>query len=222
MEVITTKVIIAEELKKLISGKKPILVSNPDSRAERWLNYDAKMGTFLIESPYINECHPISESKAIKLYSNRPIIVVPVSTAKKQSSVDIILPIHQKWIDLIMSGKKTIEVRKVIPRQLVKTIYIYNTSPVSKIIGSIEIEKIEVFNGIKQISEIKKQLKKACLTEDDFLKYIGNDMKKGVVFYYIKNPVIFTEPIKISVIPQSMVYCNERLNMEIQHGQLSS
>jgi len=53
----------------------------------------------------------------------------------KTYSKDIILAVKPKYVELIKSGVKTIELRKSAPTCPVDRIYIYETAPVSKVVG---------------------------------------------------------------------------------------
>lgn len=52
--------------------------------------------------------------------------------------MDIILSIKPKYAYLILSGEKTIEVRKVFPKKEIERIYLYSSSPVQKVVGYID------------------------------------------------------------------------------------
>lgn len=203
-----------DELKQIIAVR-PVVVQNPNIRSERWLTYDSKFGDFYLETPFLDYSQRITNDEAVKLYENRPRISIEMFSGMREvERRDIILPIHPEYISLIMAGKKTIEVRKRVPQYPVGKIYQYETAPVSKIVGVMEVSKIEVFNGVNDVNDIKEQLKKACLTKDQFWKYVGS-REKEIAFYYIQNPERFPKPIAISVVPQSLIYVTEKLKKEI-------
>ncbi len=56
----------------------------------------------------------------------------------------LILSIHPEYARMIFEGTKKVELRKIYPRQVESGdyVFVYVTSPVQKIIGYFEIEKI--------------------------------------------------------------------------------
>ena len=70
-------------------------------------------------------------------------------------TMSIILPIKSKYVKAIFAGTKKFELRRKIPKQDVKSIYIYETSPTSKIVGKLMIKKIWKFK-IKKLWEHTK------------------------------------------------------------------
>ena len=51
----------------------------------------------------------------------------------------IILPIKKKYSDDILDGSKKYELRRSVPRRTVDDILIYETAPMSKVVGQIKI-----------------------------------------------------------------------------------
>ncbi|HDT8147195.1 TPA: hypothetical protein RD696_002696, partial [Enterococcus faecalis] len=51
----------------------------------------------------------------------------------------ILLSIHPKFVDKIMTGEKKFEFRRVIAKRNPNKIIIYSTSPVCKVIGEAEV-----------------------------------------------------------------------------------
>ncbi|STP13099.1 bacteriophage protein [Helicobacter mustelae] len=74
----------------------------------------------------------------------------------------VLLSIKPEFAKAIFNGKKKFEYRKVLFKKEVKTIQVYVTRPVGKIIGEFEIEEIiegnpaEVWEKTKRHSGIKK------------------------------------------------------------------
>jgi len=54
----------------------------------------------------------------------------------------ILMSIHPNYIDLILSGQKTIEYRKTCPREQVGKILLYATNPVKRIVAEADCGKI--------------------------------------------------------------------------------
>ena len=55
----------------------------------------------------------------------------------------LMIPIKPKWFDLIASGKKTVEVRKVMPARKIDKLIFYITAPISKVVGECEVTLVE-------------------------------------------------------------------------------
>ena len=118
----------------------------------------------------------------------------------------VLISIKPKYCELIVSGQKTMEVRKTKPRiDTPFKCYIYCTKDKSKnlqlqgkVIGEFvcdEIFPIRVFeNGTIQ-DYMFRGMKKSCVPYDDIVNYIGN----GCIGYgwHISNLVIYQEPNEI-------------------------
>jgi predicted transcriptional regulator len=119
----------------------------------------------------------------------------------------VILSIKPKYASKILEGKKTYELRKTIFKNTeIKTVLIYASSPISKIIGEFQIEKIvhleldDLWNVVKQKAEVDK---------DFFDEYFDSKEKgyaigiKNVKKY--KNNIDISEEYGIKA-PQSFAY----------------
>ena len=57
--------------------------------------------------------------------------------------MNVLLSVKPKYAEKIVEGKKKYEFRRAIfKQQNIEKVYIYSSSPVSKIVGAFEIEKI--------------------------------------------------------------------------------
>ena len=57
--------------------------------------------------------------------------------------MNVLLSVKPKYAEKIVEGKKKYEFRRAIfKKQNIEKVYIYSSSPVSKIVGAFEIEKI--------------------------------------------------------------------------------
>ena len=56
--------------------------------------------------------------------------------------MNVILSIKPEFVERIFSGEKKYEYRKVLFKQKVDTVYIYASSPISKIVGEFKIEEV--------------------------------------------------------------------------------
>lgn len=88
--------------------------------------------------------------------------------------IAVLISIKPKWVNLILSGKKTIEIRKTIPKLAPPfTCYIYE-SGTGCVVGEFVCDKTEYylnhwgdFCGSKDIPE------KSCLTIPELFEYAG-------------------------------------------------
>lgn len=129
----------------------------------------------------------------------------------------IMLSIKPKWCELIAQGKKTVEVRKTKPKidvpfkcyiyctmgKLPKYIYNENLEKESiyakhpdiingKIIGEFVCKTMSKFDSIDYITPEKVSIGMAsCLTEKEFVDYVGNNFAYG---WHITDLVIYDKP----------------------------
>lgn len=122
----------------------------------------------------------------------------------------ILLSIHPKYVDKIISGEKKFEFRKVVTRKYQpKKIFIYSTVPISKIIAEAEIEEILIDTP----ENIWKKTKMYSGIEIDFfLDYYNN--KTTAIAYKLKNIKKFDQPLELSALginaaPQSFIYIKD-------------
>lgn len=119
----------------------------------------------------------------------------------------VLLSIKPEFVKKIFSGEKRYEFRKVIFKNKdIKTVVIYASSPVSKIVGEFTIETI-----IKDSPEIIWELTKdhAGITEEYFKQYFKGKNKAYAI--KVKRCIQYQQPISLSSIgvkcaPQSFMY----------------
>lgn len=120
----------------------------------------------------------------------------------------IILSIHPRHIEKLLSGEKLYEFRKRIPLEI-RYIIVYATAPIKKIVAFIEVDKI-----IKETPEIVwgKTKKHAGISEDFFLRYFKDKQVAYAVkvkrVTKLKNPVPLIR-LNYNCAPQSYVYINK-------------
>lgn len=119
----------------------------------------------------------------------------------------VLLSIKPEYAFKIFDGTKKFEFRKVIfKKPNIKTVVVYASSPVQKVIGEFEIDDILSFNP----DEIWKMTKKfSGISEDFFYEYFANREIAHAI--KIKNIKKYSEPLSIKddfnlVPPQSYVY----------------
>ncbi len=90
----------------------------------------------------------------------------------KQEQAKILLSIKPEYADLIFSGKKKYEFRRTIFKNKdVKTVVVYASSPVQKVIGEFQIDSILQTD----LKNLWRQTKKfAGIKEDYFYEYFSN------------------------------------------------
>jgi predicted transcriptional regulator len=139
------------------------------------------------------------------------IQVLLLRAYKKNGDIlNVLLSIKPRYATKIMEGEKKYEFRKRIFKRKVEYMYIYASSPMSKIVGVIQIEKI--INGTpKKIWE--KCFEHSGMTKKEYFYYFKG--KKTAFAIKIKNIGRFEEPIdpytifEVFIPPQSFCYLNE-------------
>lgn len=87
---------------------------------------------------------------------------------------NIILPIHQKNIDKIISGEKIYEYRKILANKNIKKIYLYSSGLIKKVVGEVKvIEKIKMQKLIYG--------KKLKTYQELIISFIMNILKIGIM-----------------------------------------
>ena len=110
------------------------------------------------------------------------------------SKPSILLSIKPIYAALILSGKKTIELRKKFSKDFVDCrIYLYSTYPARKIVGTVDIKSVESVS-IDEISA--NYIDKACVDEKTLHNYYNNN-KTGIIIE-VENPVEFTKPVELA------------------------
>ena len=123
----------------------------------------------------------------------------------ENDKIILFLPIHPEWVDKILSGEKTVELRKHFPDNVAKMM-IYSTSPVRRVVGYVDNPSyIHTYPG-HLWTLVGEQ---SCVRHKDFFKYFHR-CKKG----YAINLDGFTKfrfPVDVSEIDPDfhipMMYC---------------
>ncbi|MBR1519727.1 MAG: GNAT family N-acetyltransferase [Bacteroidaceae bacterium] len=119
-----------------------------------------------------------------------------------------LMSIHPQYAQQIMSGKKTVEFRKVCFRGLVKKVYVYSASPVKRVVGYFEVGEIAKETPVELWGKFGKQ---GGIDKESFFKYFdskslgyGIGVKKAVrLKQLVTLDDIFDEKIRA---PQNFVY----------------
>ena len=104
----------------------------------------------------------------------------------------LFLPVKPKWSDLIMSGQKTMELRRRLPSEgWGKRCIIYSSSPVCSIVGTVLCSDMgRILHPSDDI------LAQACIRYPDFLAYFNGANMRG--FLQIQEPRPLTRPIALA------------------------
>lgn len=138
----------------------------------------------------------------------------------------VLMSINPKYCELIAQGKKTIEVRKTMPKIDVPfKVYIYETKGYDtlfgkgkpkklcvsggRVIGEFVCENIEclnerdLFEGMDEISNSRIE-EYSCLCIDELLQYKGN--KEEIYGWHISDLVIYDKPRELSEFYKPLKY----------------
>lgn len=121
----------------------------------------------------------------------------------------ILLSIKPKYVTEIFEGRKKFEYRKsIFKRKDIKSVVVYATKPVGKIIGEFEIGNVLEFSP-NVLWEKTKDF--SGIDKDEYMRYF-NDRDRGFAIG-IKSFIIYDKPLKlnefdetIKVAPQSFRY----------------
>lgn len=117
-----------------------------------------------------------------------------------------LLSIKPEFASKIFSGEKKFEYRRSIFKRPVKTVVVYASSPVCKVIGEFEVENL-ISDDLKVLWS--KTRKHSGISEDYFYSYFsekekGYAIKIGTIKKY-KKPLSLKENFGV-VPPQSYIY----------------
>jgi predicted transcriptional regulator len=131
----------------------------------------------------------------------------------------VLLSIKPKWADLILSGEKTIEVRrKVWINKSIDKVLIYSSTPVQKVVGEFKVARLDTGYISRLIQSYEKHYLKHLLTgsnlsKNEFIEYFEGLEKYNVIT--IMSTITYPEPkhlsdFGISRPPQNFCYINDK------------
>lgn len=124
----------------------------------------------------------------------------------------LILPIKPEFVSKIFSNEKQYEFRKVIfKNKRVKDIVIYASSPISKVVGEFEIDKI-IKDTPDKVWALTKD--KAGITEEYYKRYFkGKEVAYAIKIKHVKkySRPIGLQDLGIKYAPQSFMYLKNRI-----------
>lgn len=119
----------------------------------------------------------------------------------------ILLSIHPNYIEKIELGIKKFEYRKILPKMKVQTVYIYGTSPISKVVARFEVKQVISDTLVPLWDKTKYN---SGITEEEFFQYFS---KCGTAYAIeIANFELLPEPLELEEFcgkkhpPQSFYY----------------
>jgi predicted transcriptional regulator len=129
---------------------------------------------------------------------------------RREDVGDLVLAVGPRWAELILSGRKWVELRRRIPRRPVGRALIYATAPKRAIVGFCTVQGT-VRLPIQELFELAGQ--GACISKHEFSDYFRGCSNPGALL--LKDPVALAEaihPAHLSsptgkwVVPQSFRY----------------
>lgn len=136
----------------------------------------------------------------------------------------IVISIQPQWVDKILNGKKTVEIRKTKPScELTVKVYIYCSwgdlktnymlGKRGKVVAEFALNKVSQFDyeGLRFFDMKDQLLKSSCLTDTELCNYIQD--KTGYA-WHIDDLKIYDEPKEITKF-RSTSFCFNMANVDI-------
>ncbi|MFZ2587129.1 MAG: ASCH domain-containing protein [Alphaproteobacteria bacterium] len=138
------------------------------------------------------------------------------------SKYGLLLSIKPEYCRMILSGEKTVELRRKMSDsiEMNTTVIIYSTSPVKKIVGHARVESVERMSVRRIWCEFGKQ----SGVPYSFFKEYFDGRKEGYALV-LSQPEEFERPIPLKELqdlfgfrpPQSYMYLNEKIRSAISY-----
>ncbi len=125
--------------------------------------------------------------------------------------MNIIISIKPIYAEKILNWEKLFELRKFFTKKEVSKVIIYESAPISRVVGEFEIEKI-LYEPLDKLWNDTKNY--SCVNKEFFDKYF--EWKEYWYAIKVKNPKRYKESKSITeywakVPPQSYMYCSTKL-----------
>ena len=113
---------------------------------------------------------------------------------------EIVLSVKPIWADLIMSGRKTVELRRRFPRLSggKVTALLYSTSPVMAMVGIVHIEDTIILPPDELWQHVAAH---ACVTESQYQAYFQGAKEAAALF--LGTPIPLPAPIPLGLLRAS-------------------
>lgn len=173
---------------------------------------------------FVRFADDILEEETIELieYSG-PQLCFEVTKRRALRGWKIMLAIKPEYVEEIFDGLKRYEYRKRIPNHPISQIVIYETAPVSKVVGKVDVDEIinntpdGLYDETKRWAGISKEKYDKYFGITDELRdeyFRGNPCWGSAYAYSLNHPVIFSSPASIKEYglrgaPQSYVYLED-------------
>lgn len=173
---------------------------------------------------FVRFADDILEEETIELieYSG-PQLCFKVTKRRALRGWKIMLAIKPEYVEEIFDGLKRYEYRKRIPNHPISQIVIYETAPVSKVVGKVDVDEIinntpdGLYDETKRWAGISKEKYDKYFGITDELRdeyFRGNPCWGSAYAYSLNHPVIFSRPASIKEYglrgaPQSYVYLED-------------
>ena len=141
-----------------------------------------------------------------KELSNEEVKSIVGSTRKSVNTKIALFSIRPEYVEQIFNGTKKFEYRKQPNRFPISKILIYETAPIMKIVGEVEVEEVLV-DTPKAIWE--KTKKYSGISKEYYFQYYRR--RYAAVAYQLKNVIKYDNPKELSDFgikraPQSFCY----------------
>ena len=119
----------------------------------------------------------------------------------------ILLSIHTKFVDKILTGEKRFEFRKTLPTKDIESVIIYATKPLGKVVAEFKVKSIHSKSPEQLWLETKDY---AGIDEDFFFQYFKN--REIAHAFEVGELIVFEQPkelkefVSSGIPPQSFCY----------------
>lgn len=119
----------------------------------------------------------------------------------------ILLSIHPKFVEKILTGEKRFEFRKTLPTKDIESVIIYATKPVGKVVAEFKVKSIHSKSPEQLWLETKNY---AGIDEDFFFQYFKN--REIAHAFEVGELIVFEQPkelkefVSSGIPPQSFCY----------------
>ena len=129
--------------------------------------------------------------------------------------MNVMLSIKPEHCMKILSGEKTVELRKVVFKQKPERIYLYESSPIQKVVGYLDNYRVQRL-GVWHLTfpDIMNDVcSRACVTVQQFVDYMGKSQVMNLIYL---DRVVPIEPMMLSEFrikhpPQNFCYIRKEM-----------
>jgi len=107
--------------------------------------------------------------------------------------MNLLISVKPHWAEKITSGEKIWELRKLAPREGVKLVIVYATSPASKIVAVTDLDRTMIITPARLWLRNHCRSNPACISEKDFWKYYEG--KETAYALILSNPRSLNIPL---------------------------